>query len=100
LVVSALLASVIMAVSSFRLPVPAPSTVQTLETVAYLTMLLTPLLLLLSVFVELNNQTGGAVKKRHETTGASLRNIPAHGPATSQYRNEPQSCEHEQPRRK
>jgi len=88
LAVSAVLASIIIAASSFRPRLPAPSTVQTLETVAYLTMLLTPLLLLLSVFVELNNQTGGAVKKRHETTGASLRNIPAPGPATSQYRNE------------
>jgi hypothetical protein len=87
LVVSALLASVIMAVSSFRLPVPPA--VQTLETVAYLTMLLTPLLLMLSVLIELNNQTGGAVKKRHETTAAGLRNMPAHGPATSPYRNEP-----------
>jgi hypothetical protein len=87
LVVSALLASVIMAVSSFRLPVPPA--VQTLETVAYLTMLLTSLLLMLSVLIELNNQTGGAVKKRHETTAAGLRNMPAHGPATSPYRNEP-----------
>jgi hypothetical protein len=52
-------------------------------------MLLTPLLLLLSVLIELNNQTGGAVKKRHETTAAGLRNIPAHGPATSPYRTEP-----------
>jgi hypothetical protein len=61
LVVSALLASVIMAVSSFRLPVPPA--VQTLETVAYLTMLLTPLLLMLSVLIDSITRRAELLKK-------------------------------------
>jgi hypothetical protein len=80
LAVSAVLASIIIAASSFRPRLPAPPTVQTLETVAYLTMLLTPLLLLLSVFVELNNQTGGAVKKDTKQLEQALETFRPMGP--------------------